>query len=65
MREERDKLHEEGNKKEATITALREVAQKKRAFYGEHLPHERQLNHHVEVRLNNEMGRLKELHEKE
>ena len=57
MREERDKLHEEGTKKEATNTTLREAAQKKRVRYDEHLMHERQLNHDVEVRLNKEMGK--------
>ena len=33
--------------------------------YEEQLLHERQQTHHVEVRLNNEMGRLEELHLKE
>ena len=57
MREERDKLHEEGTKKEATNTALQEAAQKKRVRYDEHLVHEHQLNHDVEVRLNKEIGK--------
>ena len=30
---ERDKLHEEGTKKEGIVTALREVGQKKREWY--------------------------------
>ena len=65
MREERDKLHEEGTKKEATNTTLREAAQKKRVRYDEHLVHEHQLNHDVEVRLNREMSYQEELHERE
>ena len=42
-KEERDKLHEEGNKKETTIMALHEAAQKKQEWYDEQIENECQL----------------------
>ena len=61
-KEEYEKLWEEANKKEAMIKGLREPGNKKKAWYEEHLSHEREQTHQVEVCLNNEMGRLEELH---
>ena len=64
-KEEYEKLREEANKKDAAITGLWELAEKKKAWYDKQLVHERAQMHEVQVRLNNEMGRLKELHLKE
>ena len=64
-KEENRKLCEEAQKTEAVITGLRELLEKKKAWYDEQLERERELKHQVEVRLNNEMGRLEELHLKE
>ena len=64
-KEERDKLHEEGIKKENIISALREAALNKSEWYDEQLENDRKLCRGVEIRFNNEMGRLEGLHEKE
>ena len=46
----RDKLHEEGTRKDNIILALREAAQKKREWYDEQIDNERQLHRDVEIR---------------
>ena len=58
-KEDKDKVQEEANKKEASITTLREAVQKKRSWYKEQLAHEHEKTDHVKVRL------IEELHEKE
>ena len=45
--------------------ALREAARKKHDWYDEQIEKERQLSRGVEIRLNNEMGRLEQLYDKE
>ena len=47
------------------ITRLRELWEKKNVWYDEQLVREREVTHQVEVRLNNEMGPLEEMHLKE
>ena len=44
---------------------LRETALKKREWYDEQIENEHQLRRDVKIRLNNEMGCLEELHDKE
>mgnify|MGYP000267599677 CR=1 FL=1 len=61
---EMNKLHEEGTKNEGTITTLREVAQKKQAWYNKQLEHEHELTRDVKIRLNKEMSEHEELHER-
>ena len=64
-KQENRKLRDEAQKTEAVIMGLRELFERKKAWYDEKLVRERELKHQVEVRLNNEMGRLEELHLKE
>ena len=48
-KEEYEKLREEANKKDATITGLQEFTEKKKSWYDEQLVHERTQMHEVQV----------------
>ena len=59
-KEENRNLREEAQMTEAVITGFQELLEKNKAWYDKQLVWERELKHYVEVRLNNEMGRLEE-----
>ena len=64
-KEANSKLREEADKLEEVSKDLRELLEKRKAWYNEQLVKEREATHQVKIRLKNEMGQLIDRHEKE